>query len=46
MLIAVFIVGACAGGVFVAVMQCSAVRAERIYQARHRDHSKVPPINA
>lgn len=44
LVIAAFLVGACAGGVLVAVTELGAVRAERVYQARHRDHSKVPAM--
>ena len=46
MLIAAFIVGVLTGGMLFAAVQADAWRAERIYRARHRDHSKVPAIHA
>jgi len=45
MVIVALIVGACAGGLLVATCEAHAQSAERIYRARHRDHSKVPPIS-
>lgn len=45
MLLAAFLVGACAGGVLVATIEASANSAERIYRARHRKHSMVPCID-
>jgi hypothetical protein len=44
MLVMTLLVGAFAGGVFVLVVEGHAQRAERIYRARHRDHSSVPAI--
>lgn len=40
------LLGALAGLALCERINAAAQRGERIYRARHRDHSTVPPINA